>query len=80
MKITLHASQFNGIRADSLGGYLMGLGLLSACAKRWPEMRGCWRDGIFALFHTDIDSDKIQNFLLDEWRLSGKYLTITNFT
>ena len=53
MKVSLHTFPFRGIRADSLGGYLMGLGLLSACAKRWPDIRGCWREGCFNLLHKE---------------------------
>ncbi|MEI6103221.1 MAG: type I-U CRISPR-associated protein Csx17 [Methanothrix sp.] len=70
MKVKLHAVHFGGIRADSLGSYLTGLGLLSACAKRWPDIRGCWCEWDFALFHTNVDSNKIYNFLLDEWDAS----------
>jgi len=70
MKVKLHAVHFGGIRADSLGGYLMGLGLLSACSKCWPDIRGCWREGGFALFHTNVDSNRIYNFLLKEWDAS----------
>ncbi len=60
---------FPGIRADSLGGYLMGLGLLSACSKRWPEIRGCWRKGRFILLHMCLKSNEIRDFLLNEWNV-----------
>jgi len=69
MKTTLHAAYFRGIRATSLGGYLMGLGLLSACTKRWPDIRGCWRKGNFTLLHANIDSNEICNFLLNNWHV-----------
>ena len=58
---------FQGIRADSLGGYLMGLGLLSACSKRWPDIRGCWREGHFTLLHTNLELIEIRDFLLNSW-------------
>ena len=58
---------FQGIRADSLGGYLMGLGLLSACSKRWPDIRGCWREGHFTLLHTNLELIEIRDFLLNGW-------------
>lgn len=63
------AVHFRGIHADSLGGYLMGLGLLSACAKRWPDIRGCWRDRHFTLLHTNLDPSEIRDFLLNFWNL-----------
>lgn len=68
MKTILHAVHFRGIRADSLGGYLMGLGLLSACGKRWPDIRGCWREGYFTLLHTNLELViELRDFLLNGW-------------
>ena len=49
MNSDYHALHFPGIRPDSLGEYLTGLGLLSACSKEWPSIRGCWKDGYFVL-------------------------------
>lgn len=76
MNKQLHAIPFSGITPDSLGGYLCGLGLLSACAQIAPSVRGCWRD---STFHVLIDrptgelhdmgvSLPIDEFLLNRWK------------
>lgn len=67
MKVSLRTFPFRGIRADSLGGYLMGLGLLSACAKRWPDIRGCWREGCFNLLHKE-NNINVEEYILDQWQ------------
>lgn len=76
MNKQLHAIPFAGITPDTLGGYLCGLGLLSACAQVAPSIRGCWRDHIF---HALVDrasgdlrgmvgSVPIDEFLLKQWK------------
>lgn len=67
MKVRIHTFPFRGIRADSLGGYLMGLGLLSACAKHWSDIRGCWREACFNLLHRD-NNINIEEFILKQWQ------------
>jgi CRISPR-associated protein Csx17 len=57
-----------GIRPDSLGSYLVGLGLLSALAAKWPEVRACWRNGCFALLEESLTREQVESYLLEEWR------------
>jgi CRISPR-associated protein Csx17 len=45
----------------------MGLGLLSACAKRWPDIRGCWREACFNLLHRE-NNINIEEFILNQWQ------------
>jgi CRISPR-associated protein Csx17 len=57
-----------GVRPDSLGNYLVGLGLLAATSTRWPEIRGCWRSGHFLLLPPQAtDGEALEKFLLREW-------------
>lgn len=58
---------FEGVRPDSLGGYFIGLGLLSALSQEWPKVRGCWRNGCFCIVMNDVSRDDIENFLLKNW-------------
>ncbi len=70
------ALYFSGITLDTLGGYLCGLGLLSACAAATLTVRGCWRDGVFSLLLNTPDGkivkDKkslsVDEYLLNEWK------------
>jgi CRISPR-associated protein Csx17 len=61
-----------GIRADSLGGYLTALGLLSATSQNseWIEIRGSWRDGHFLLQcrACSFNSGCLKNWLLTKWQ------------
>jgi CRISPR-associated protein Csx17 len=45
----LPAVPLPGIRPDSLGRYLTALGLLRVATRKWPQVRGTWRDGYFWL-------------------------------
>jgi CRISPR-associated protein Csx17 len=56
-----------GIRPESLGHYLVGLGLLAATARRWPDIRGCWRNGHFVLVGQDLNAPAIEDYLLSTW-------------
>jgi CRISPR-associated protein Csx17 len=59
---------FEGIRPDSLGNYLAGLGLLSALSRKWRGIRGTWRNGCFAMVDDGIMRDQIEKYLLENWR------------
>ena len=74
---SLHAIHLRGVQPDSLGGYLTGLGILSACSKEWPDIRGCWREARFVLLHQNGDPGKIRDFLLTNW-VPPKYPTAPN--
>lgn len=66
MNKELKAIHLPGVRPDSLGNYFVGLGLIAAVSKKYPQIRGCWRDGHFVLLGED--SSKIENYLKDEWQ------------
>ncbi|MBF0530208.1 MAG: type I-U CRISPR-associated protein Csx17 [Deltaproteobacteria bacterium] len=68
MSIKLNVVHFLGINTHCLGSYLMGLGLLSACAKQWPSIRGCWRDGQFVLVGKEITRENTSNYLKNSWK------------
>lgn len=42
----LPAIPLPGLRPDSLGNYLASLGLLRLLARKWPEVRMAWKDGV----------------------------------
>lgn len=67
MNKQLHAISFAGITPDTLGGYLCGLGLLSACAQVAPSVRGCWRDDSFSLIGDQLAEDVLTQHLLMNW-------------
>ncbi|MEW6261679.1 MAG: type I-U CRISPR-associated protein Csx17 [Thermodesulfobacteriota bacterium] len=64
----LHVFHFYGVNTHSLGSYLMGLGLLAACAQKWPNIRGCWRDGHFVLLMRDMSEETILDHLQSAWQ------------
>jgi CRISPR-associated protein Csx17 len=66
MKI-LQAIRFDGIHADSLGHYFMGLGLLSAASRKWTDVRACWREGHFRLLGEGLSLDAVSRYLLESW-------------
>jgi len=68
MNKQLSALTFAGIRPDSLGSYLVGLGLLSALAAKLPAVRGCWHNGCFALLEDGLTREQLESYLLDEWQ------------
>jgi len=69
MSDELRVLKFTGIRTDSLGSYLTGLGLLSALSSNteWRGLRGCWRDGCLVIAAKEITQDNVESFLLNEW-------------
>ncbi len=70
MKVrAFNAFRLTGINTDSLGNYLVSLGLLSAVSKRWPSIRGCWRGETFVLLSDEIESiDELYEYLLNQWQ------------
>lgn len=76
MNKQLSAISFAGITPDTLGGYLCGLGLLSACAQLAPSVRGCWRDSMFHMLLDRPDGKlygrgelwSIDDFLANKWK------------
>jgi hypothetical protein len=64
MSRALSAVSFEGIRPDSLGNYLVGLGLLSALSRNWPGIRGSWHKGCFVTVGNAIEHSQIEQYLL----------------
>lgn len=67
MNSQLHVLRFDGIHPDTLGHYFCGLGLLAAVGQRWPDARGCWRNGRFVLLHGSLNEQQVKDHLLDAW-------------
>lgn len=53
-----------GLHLDTLGHYFAALGLLRLAARRWPSVKGCWRDGVFHLVGGPKDFSELEAFLL----------------
>lgn len=64
----LKAIPLDGITADILGHYLAGLGVLFAISQKWPEIRGCWRNGRFVLLAEAFKKEDLIEYLMSEWR------------
>lgn len=67
MNPSLKIHAFPGINTDSLGQYLMSLGLLKAAAGRWESTRGFWKEGTFHLAG-DFTGSELRAYLLGEWK------------
>lgn len=46
---TLPAIPLPGLTLDTLGLYFAALGLLRLLGREWPQVRGCWRNGVFTV-------------------------------
>ena len=68
MRELLNLVRFPGIRPDSLGQYLAGIGLLAAAAQKWEGVRGCWNGSCFALAGIDLPAEAVFRYLRDEWQ------------
>lgn len=68
MKKELNAVPFIGVRPDSLGNYFVGLGLIAALSKKYPQIRGCWRNGHIVLVGDSLNEDAVKDYLLNEWQ------------
>ncbi len=65
MSTTFNALHCEGIRSDTLGHYLAGLGLLAATSRKWAGVRGWWQKGYFALLGQELDPGKWKDY---SWR------------
>lgn len=66
-----------GLTLDTLGLYLASLGLLRILSRKWPSIRGCWRNGCFTVVGVPISSEQLEEFLYEvglneEWSDYGK--------
>src|SRR5258708_39675712 len=67
MRRTLHAVHLDGVRPDSLGDYLAGLGILAAASQEWPTVRGCWESNHFVLLGEGLDRARLESYLRERW-------------
>lgn len=58
-----------GIRPDSLGRYLVALGLLRVAMRKWPQVRGAWRNGYFWLVGGPV---KVEDMIAHVWDVGQK--------
>lgn len=68
MTSPLRVLHLHGINTDSLGQYLVGLGVLSAASQKWPDIRACWKDGHFVLLSEGVSQGTLEGFLRGEWQ------------
>ena len=73
----LSAVPLPGLTLDTLGLYLASLGLLRILSRKWPSIRGCWRNGCFTVVGGPISSEQLEEFLYEvglneEWSDYGK--------
>ncbi len=61
----LPAIPLPGLRPDSLGNYLASLGLLRLLARRWPEVRIAWKDGVLHVVGGPDSLDTVLNQLVE---------------
>jgi len=59
-----------GISVDSLGEYLMGIGLLSVLSRCWLGVRGCWRNDNFCIIAEGASRDVIEDYILNRWKVT----------
>ena len=76
-KTTLSAVTLPGLTLDTLGLYFAALGLLRLLSRRWPMVRGCWRNGVFTVIGGPESSAKLEDFVFEigqenRWTPYGK--------
>lgn len=74
---TLKAITLPGLTLDTLGLYFAALGLLRLLSRRWPQVRGCWRNGVFTVIGGPESSGELEDFVFEigqenEWTPYGK--------
>jgi CRISPR-associated protein Csx17 len=60
----LRVISVSGLRPSSLGAYLAALGLLKVLARRWPDIRAAWREGVLYLVGGPADRDALVDALM----------------
>jgi CRISPR-associated protein Csx17 len=68
MAQVIDALQLRGVTVESLGGYLSGLGLLSAVAQKWPCVRALWKHDFLVLAAEQLEEAALIEYLNDEWQ------------
>lgn len=64
----LQVVRCGGLRPETLGDYLAGLGLLAALTPWRPGVRACWREGCLTLAGAGLDAGELTTFLRDQWQ------------
>ena len=54
-----------GLHLDTLGHYFAALGLLRLASRNWPEIKGCWRDGMYCLVGGPVNFAELEEFIRD---------------
>ena len=67
-----------GLTLDTLGLYLAALGLLRVLSRKWPSVRGCWRDGTFHVITAEVTIDAINKYLLSLQRADWSPFHLSN--
>lgn len=60
---SLVAVALPGLNLDSLGNYLAALGTLTLARRKWPSVRGCWKDERFVLVGGPAEIGDLEAFL-----------------
>lgn len=73
----LKAIPLPGLTLDTLGLYFAALGLLRLLSRKWPQVRGCWRNGVFTVILGPESSEELEAFVFevgstDQWSRYGK--------
>jgi len=73
----LKAIPLPGLTLDTLGLYFAALGLLRTLSHKWPQVRGCWRNGVFTVVLGPQTLEELEDFLFDvgtkdQWSQYGK--------
>lgn len=74
---TLKAVPLPGLTLDTLGLYFAALGLLRLLSRKWPQLRGCWRQGVFTVVGGPETLNELADFLFeiaqsDQWTFYEK--------
>ena len=59
----LTAIPLPGLTLDTLGLYFAALGLLRLLSRKWPSVRGCWRNDCFTIVMGPDSSDELEEFV-----------------
>lgn len=66
-----------GLTLDTLGLYFAALGLLRLLSRKWPEVRGCWRNGGFTVVAGPESLEPLEAYIFaigleNQWSLYEK--------
>lgn len=61
----LPAIPLPGLTLDTLGLYFVALGLMRTLSRRWPSVKGCWRNEGFAIVAGPNSPEELEGFVYD---------------